>query len=58
MTKNDELLILEMGATHVGDIKKLTKFISPHYAIITEIGPQHLETFKTVDNIVNENLQL
>lgn len=58
MTKNDELLILEMGATHVGDIKKLTKFISPHYAIITEIGPQHLETFKTVDNIVNEKFAI
>src|SRR5690606_7307390 len=53
-TYSDEVLILEMGATHTGDIQKLVNLTNPHYAIITDIGPQHLETFKTIENIINE----
>lgn len=56
--KNDEVLVLEMGATHKGDIKELVNFIKPNYAIITEIGPQHLETFKNIDNIINEKFNI
>jgi len=55
-TYSDEVLILEMGATHTGDIQKLVNLTNPHYAIITDIGPQHLETFKTIENIINEKL--
>ena len=53
-----EVFIVEMGADKVGDIKELSEFIRPDYAIITSIGPQHLATFKSIDNIINEKMAL
>lgn len=46
-----DILILEMGARHVGDIKKICNIVHPNYGIITSIGAQHIETFGSLDNI-------
>lgn len=46
-----EVLICEMGARRVGDIKELTEIIKPDIAVITGITYQHLDTFKVIDNI-------
>lgn len=54
----NSLFILEIGATKVGDITELVNFTHPQYAIITEIVPQHLQTFKSIENIVQEKMQL
>ena len=53
-----QVFIAEMGADKVGEINFLSKFIRPQYAIITSIGPQHLNTFKTLDNIIREKMRL
>ncbi len=53
-----QILIAEMGARKVGDIKKLCKIINPKYAIITGIGNQHLLNFKTEDNILKTKFEL
>lgn len=47
-----QILIAEMGAKEVGDIKELCDFVSPKYGVITSIGPQHLDTFKSFENII------
>lgn len=47
-----QILIAEMGAKEVGDIKELCEFVRPSFAVITSIGPQHLDTFKTFENII------
>ena len=47
-----DFFIAEMGARHVGDIEELCNFCPPEYALITGICPQHLESFKTEENIV------
>lgn len=46
-----DVLIAEFGARKKGDIEFLTKMINPQYAILTTIGKQHIETFKTLKNI-------
>lgn len=53
-----EVFIAEMGADHVGEIKELAQFIHPSIAIVTAVGPQHLETFKTQAHILQEKMQL
>lgn len=58
LTDLDQVLIAEMGARSKGDIKKLCKLISPQYAIITGISPQHLLTFKSLDNIKRTKFEL
>ena len=45
-----EIFVCEMGAKNVGDIKEICDIVNPDVALITSVGPQHLETFKNVDN--------
>lgn len=53
-----QVLIAEMGAKEVGDIKELCDFVNPKLGIITSIGPQHLETFKTLENVISTKGEL
>ena len=47
-----QIFLAEMGARHRKDIKELTDFIRPTIGVLTSVGPQHLDTFKTLDNII------
>lgn len=53
-----QILIAEMGAKEVGDIKELCEFVKPKFGVITSIGPQHLDTFKTFENIISTKGEL
>lgn len=53
-----QVFIAEMGADKVGEIEFLSRFIQPKIGIVTSIGPQHLNTFKTIDNIIREKMRL
>ena len=52
------LFICEMGAKYVGDIKEITDIVEPTYGILTAIGPQHLDTFKSLENVSKTKLEL
>ena len=47
-----------MGAKNIGDIKEICDIVNPDFALITSVGPQHLETFKTVDNVFKTKFEL
>lgn len=53
-----EIFIVEMGAKEKGNIKELCDLVRPEIGIITAIGPQHLETFKTMENVVSTKYEL
>jgi len=53
-----EYLIVEMGATKCGDIKFICGIVNPDYAILTNVGEQHLNSFKSLDNIVKTKMEL
>lgn len=53
-----QIFLCEMGARHVGDIAEICVLAQPDMGIITSIGPQHLETFGSVENIVRTKLEL
>lgn len=53
-----EIFICEMGAKQPGDIKEICDLVSPHAGIITAVGPMHLETFKTIENVQNTKFEL
>ncbi|WP_078579415.1 UDP-N-acetylmuramoyl-tripeptide--D-alanyl-D-alanine ligase [Salipaludibacillus agaradhaerens] len=46
-----DIFIAEMGAKQVGDIKEICDIVDHQYGILTAVGEQHLDTFKTLDNI-------
>ena len=47
-----DVFIAEMGARNVGDVAELCRLCAPDYSLLTGVCPQHLESFKTVENIV------
>ena len=53
-----QIFICEMGARNVGDIKEICDIVHPHHGVITTIGEQHLETFKSLENIANTKFEL
>jgi len=53
-----EIFICEMGAKYVGDIKELCDIVHPKHGILTSIGPQHLETFGSLENVIKTKFEL
>lgn len=58
LQNNCEFLILEYGARNIGDIKKLCKLFGVDFGIITSVAPQHLETFKNIENVYQTKKEL
>lgn len=54
----NEVFIVEMGAKNIGDIKEICDLVHPHTGIITAVGPQHLESFGTIDNVCRTKFEL
>lgn len=54
----NEVLIAEMGATELGNIKELCDLIQPSYGILTAASSQHLLTFKTLENVKKTKFEL
>ena len=50
--------IAEMGAYYEGEIDELAKLVSPKVGIVSSIGNQHLETFKTIETIQKTKMEL
>lgn len=53
-----QIFICEMGAKKRGDIKEICDIATPTHGIITSVGAQHLETFKTVDCVFSTKFEL
>ncbi len=53
-----QIFVCEMGAKNLGDIKEICKIVHPDFGLITSVGEQHLETFKTVDRVFKTKFEL
>jgi len=53
-----EMLIIEMGASHLGEIRTLCHIAKPEYGIITNIGTAHIEGFGSVDGVAKAKTEL
>ncbi len=58
LTAEHEIFIVEMGAYKRGDIRELCNLASPEIGILTAVGPQHLERFKSIENIAQTKYEL
>jgi len=58
LNKNIEIIVMELGTNHLGEISYLSKMCEPNIGIITNIGSSHLEYFKTRKNIFKEKLSV
>ena len=58
MKPSNEIFICEMGARRTGEIKEICDLFPPDHGIITAVGPQHLETFFSIENIRKTKFEL
>lgn len=54
----NEVFICEMGAKQPGDIKEICDLVHPSMGIVTAVGEQHLESFKTIENVQRTKFEL
>ncbi|HEU5200413.1 MAG TPA: UDP-N-acetylmuramoyl-tripeptide--D-alanyl-D-alanine ligase [Ktedonobacterales bacterium] len=55
-----EVFVVEMGAYKRGEIAELCRIARPEISILTAVGPQHLERFGSIENVMlgkNEIMQ-
>jgi len=45
MPRDTERAVFEIGMNHEGEIRPLTRFVRPHAAVVTTVGPVHTENF-------------
>lgn len=58
LTRDHEMAVIEMGASHPGDIKELVEIVLPNYGIITNVGRAHLEGFGSFEGVVRTKGEL
>ena len=58
VTRAHELAIVEMGASHPGDIKELVDIAEPNYGLITNVGRAHLEGFGSFEGVQRTKQEL
>ena len=51
MTRAHELAIVEMGASHPGDIRELVEIAEPTCGLITNVGRAHLQGFGSFEGV-------
>ena len=51
LSRDHEVMVLEMGMNHPGEISRLTRIASPDIAVITNIGTAHIGNLGSRDNI-------
>ena len=58
VTRTHEMAIIEMGASHPGDIKELVDIAEPNCGLITNVGRAHLEGFGSFEGVQQTKKEL
>ena len=58
LTRAHEMAIVEMGASHPGDIKELVEIAEPNCGLITNVGRAHLEGFGSFEGVQQTKKEL
>lgn len=53
-----QLAVIEMGASHPGDIRELVEIAEPDFGIITNVGKAHLEGFGSFEGVIRTKGEL
>ena len=54
LRESHEIAVVEIGTNHPGEIGYLCRILEPTHGVVTTIGKEHLEFFKTVNGVARE----
>jgi len=58
MPQNTNVAVMEMGISVKGEMTKLARIVKPDLAVITNIGPSHLEFLSSVEDVARAKLEI
>ena len=58
MPEEAQFAVFELGISVPGEMSRLASIIKPDLALMTNIGPAHLETLRSIDQIVKAKFEL
>ena len=53
-----EVLVLEMGTNHPGEIREMVSFFPPTLSVVTEVAPAHLEGFGSIEGVLEAKMEI
>lgn len=56
--KDTEMLVVEMGVDHIGELTELCEIAMPNFALVTNVKPVHIEGFKSFKGVVQGKTEL
>lgn len=58
MPPETDILVLELGTNHFGEITEMTSYFPPETAVITEVAPAHLAGFGSVNGVLRAKMEI
>ena len=58
MPKETKAAVIEMGISSKGEMTRLTNLVQPDVAVITNVGPSHLEFLSSVEEVAQAKLEI
>ena len=58
MAEDTEVLVLEFGTNHFGEIREMVSLFPPETAVITEVAPAHLEGFENIEGVLRAKMEI
>lgn len=58
ITRQHQMAIVEMGASHPGDIRELVEVAEPNFGLITNVGRAHLQGFGSFEGVKQTKAEL
>lgn len=53
-----EVIVLELGTNHPGEVGYFRRYLRPDIAVVTAVAPEHMEHFKTIEAVAEEELSV
>lgn len=58
MPSDTQILVLELGTNHFGEIREMVSLFPVDFAVITEVVSAHLEGFGSVDGVLRAKMEI
>lgn len=51
-----DVIVQELGSDRIGQIARYSKYLKPDIGVVTAVAAEHMEFFKTIENVAREEL--